>query len=88
MVLVDEIDLHLHPSWQTHVLNDLRNTFPKLQFIVTTHAPLVISQIDDCRIFSISDRKIYDFPNQNGRPVDYIVEQMGVDSAEPVTKDM
>lgn len=88
VVLVDEIDLHLHPSWQTHVLNDLHNAFPELQFIVTTHAPLVISQIDDCCIFSISDREIYDFPNQNGRPIDYIVEQMGVDSAKPATKDM
>ena len=88
VVLIDEIDLHLHPSWQTHVLNDMRKAFPELQFIVTTHAPLVISQIDDCCIFSISDRKIFDFPNQNGRPVDYIVEQMGVDYAKPTTKDM
>lgn len=87
VVLIDEIDLHLHPSWQTHILNDLRNTFPELQFIVTTHAPLVISQIDDCCIYSISDRQIYNFPNQNGRTIDYITEQMGVDSAASDTKN-
>ncbi len=88
VVLIDEVDLHLHPSWQTHILNDMRRAFPQLQFIVTTHAPLVISQIEDCSIFSISDREIYNFPNQNGRPVDYIVEQMGVDYATPETKEM
>lgn len=78
VVLIDEIDLHLHPSWQTHILNDLRKTFPEIQFFVTTHAPLVISQIDDCSIYNIAERQIYDFPNQNGRDINYIVEQMGV----------
>jgi len=87
IVLIDEIDLHLHPSWQTHILNDLRTAFPELQFIVTTHAPLIISEIDDCCIFSISDRKLSEFPNQNGRSVDYIVEQMGVGYAKSDTKD-
>lgn len=86
IVLIDEIDLHLHPSWQTHILKDLHRTFPNLQFIVTTHAPLVISQIDDCCIYSISDRQLFEFPNQNGRSIDYIVEQMGVNSAAPETK--
>jgi predicted ATP-binding protein involved in virulence len=78
VVLIDEIDLHLHPSWQTHIINDLRSTFPEIQFFVTTHAPLVISQVDDCSIYNISEQQIYDFPNQNGRDVNYIVEQMGV----------
>lgn len=86
VVLIDEIDLHLHPSWQTHILNDLRNAFPKLQFIVTTHAPLIISQISDCSIYSISERKIYDFPLQNGRDANYILEQMNVPSMESTTK--
>lgn len=41
-VLIDEIDAHLHPSWQSTVLTSLREIFPKLQFIVTTHSPNVI----------------------------------------------
>ena len=44
-VLIDEIDLHLHPSLQMLVLKALRNTFPNLQFIVTTHAPMVMSGV-------------------------------------------
>lgn len=45
VVLVDEVDLHLHPKWQARVLGDLQSIFPKVQFIVTTHAPLVISSV-------------------------------------------
>jgi predicted ATP-binding protein involved in virulence len=44
-VLIDEIDLHLHPSLQAKVLHSLQLTFPKLQFIVSTHAPMVMSGI-------------------------------------------
>lgn len=44
-VLIDEIDLHLHPSLQSVVVKGLQNAFPKLQFIITTHAPMVMSGI-------------------------------------------
>lgn len=43
VVLIDEIDLHLHPRWQRIVLDGLRETFPRLQFVVTTHSPQVLS---------------------------------------------
>ncbi len=43
VVMIDEIELHLHPSLQQEVLQRFRKTFPHLQFIVTTHSPLVIS---------------------------------------------
>lgn len=88
VVLIDEIDLHLHPSWQTHIVCDLRSAFPELQFIVTTHAPLIISQVNDCSIYSISERQIYDFPNQNGRDANYIIEQMGVPSIASSSKEL
>ncbi len=45
IVLVDEVDLHLHPSWQQKILNTLQLAFPKLQFIVTTHSPQVVSSV-------------------------------------------
>lgn len=44
-VLIDEIDSHLHPSWQTKIMPVLKDIFPYLQFIVTTHSPLVMSTI-------------------------------------------
>jgi predicted ATP-binding protein involved in virulence len=45
VVLIDEVDMHLHPTWQQTVLTDLMNAFPKLQFIVSTHSPQVLSAI-------------------------------------------
>jgi predicted ATP-binding protein involved in virulence len=45
IMLVDEIDLHLHPSWQQRVLGDLMRTFPNTQFIVTTHSPQVLTTV-------------------------------------------
>jgi predicted ATP-binding protein involved in virulence len=45
IALIDEVDLHLHPSWQQHVLTDLMQTFKNTQFIVTTHSPQVLSMV-------------------------------------------
>lgn len=42
VVLIDEVDLHLHPSWQMRILDILRSVFPRAQFIVTTHSPHVV----------------------------------------------
>jgi predicted ATP-binding protein involved in virulence len=42
VVLIDEIELHLHPAWQRRVLDDLRCAFPRIQFVATTHSPQVI----------------------------------------------
>lgn len=45
VVLIDELDLHLHPKWQRRVIGDLRRTFPMLQFICTTHSPFLIQSL-------------------------------------------
>jgi predicted ATP-binding protein involved in virulence len=53
VVLVDEIDLHLHPRWQRKVLQGLRAAFPLLQFIVTTHSPQVLSSVENHQVRSL-----------------------------------
>jgi len=45
VVLIDEIDMHLHPSWQKTIIADLKRTFPKIQFIVTTHSPFIVQSL-------------------------------------------
>ena len=45
VVMIDEVDLFLHPAWQQRILPDLRRIFPKIQFVVTTHSPQVVSSI-------------------------------------------
>lgn len=46
IVLIDEIDLHLHPAWQRRVVSKLTGTFPNCQFIVSTHSPQVFGEVD------------------------------------------
>ena len=45
VVLIDELELHLHPKWQREVVDKLRRTFPKIQFICTTHSPFIIQSL-------------------------------------------
>ena len=45
LVLIDEIDLYLHPTWQARLIPALRKTFPKLQFVATTHSPVVLATL-------------------------------------------
>lgn len=45
VVLIDELELHLHPKWQRDVVEKLRLTFPKIQFICTTHSPFIIQSL-------------------------------------------
>ena len=46
VVLIDEIDLHLHPKWQRQIVRKLTMTFPRCQFIATTHSPQVLASVD------------------------------------------
>lgn len=50
IVLIDELDLHLHPSWQRLVIPNLTKTFPKCQFILTTHSAQILSHVDPEKI--------------------------------------
>ena len=51
VVLIDELDLHLHPSWQVKIVSDLKDVFPKIQFVATTHSPYILQSlsIDEIR---------------------------------------
>lgn len=46
IVLIDEIDLHLHPQWQQTIIERLTSTFPNVQFVVTTHSPQILSTVN------------------------------------------
>lgn len=62
IVLIDEVDMHLHPAWQQTILADLKKAFPKIQFIVTTHSPQVISSIPSRNIRILDEGNIYEAP--------------------------
>ncbi|MEI8248476.1 MAG: AAA family ATPase [Lentisphaerota bacterium] len=54
VVLIDEIDLHLHPKWQREVVGDLQKAFPQIQFIATTHSPFIIQSLEAGQIIDLS----------------------------------
>lgn len=55
IVLIDEIELHLHPQWQRSIINNLTKTFPNCQFIITTHSPQVISEVRQVHLLHETD---------------------------------
>jgi predicted ATP-binding protein involved in virulence len=58
IVLIDELDLHLHPKWQRRVIHDLKRTFPLVQFIATTHSPQLIGEAQPDEIRILEDGKV------------------------------
>ena len=54
VVLIDEVELHLHPAWQQRILGDLQRTFPNAQFIVSTHSPQVLTTVEPQRIVELA----------------------------------
>lgn len=53
VVLIDEVELYLHPRWQRHFLEELTSAFPKIQFIVTTHSPFIIQSVRKQNIITL-----------------------------------
>ena len=94
VVLIDEIELHMHPSWQRMILRVLRSTFPNIQFIITTHSPIVLSEVDgNYKVFFMnSDGKetvINDFSRLDGFDINYILEEfMGTKSRNEKTEEL
>lgn len=55
IVLIDEIDMHLHPKWQWNIIQALRTTFENVQFIIATHSPIVISATKDANLILLDE---------------------------------
>ncbi|WED24354.1 AAA family ATPase [Vibrio sp. JC009] len=74
IVLIDEVDMHLHPQWQRTILGSLRTAFPFIQFIVTTHSPLVISDSKDIHVNLLdSPEKATSLPELYGQDANSIL---------------
>jgi predicted ATP-binding protein involved in virulence len=67
LVLIDELDVHLHPKWQRRVVNDLKNTFPSIQFVCTSHSPFIIQSISpgELRSLDVEDSQPLQYANQS-----------------------
>lgn len=85
IVLIDEVDLHLHPIWQQRIVPSLRKTFPRVQFILTTHSPQVISTVEPENIRILSDAEVTIPKHSAGLRSNVVLQDLqGVDPAPDV----
>ena len=82
VVLIDELDLHLHPNWQRRIVGDLTSLFPELQFVATTHSPFIVQSLEGQGLVNLSDKGVLEEPKEH-RSVEEIAEEtMGVDKPQ------
>lgn len=62
VLLIDEVDLHLHPDWQQRIIPDLQHTFPKTQLILTTHSPQVLTSVHSRSVRIVKNGKLHPSP--------------------------
>ena len=89
VVLIDELDLHLHPQWQRTIVTKLTTTFPNCQFIATTHSPLIIGEVAPENIILIAEDGEIIHPDQSlGMDTDWILKYiMGATTRNRETED-
>lgn len=80
IVIIDEVDMHLHPAWQKSIVPCFSAIFPKVQFIFTTHAPAVLANVQTGNILKIADGSIY--PLKNNKPYGKAVDAILRDTME------
>ncbi len=84
VVLIDEIELHLHPKWQREVVGKLEKAFPNCQFIVTTHSPQVISEVCKEGVYLLKqDGTVVQPSSSCGRDTNSILETVMGTSERP-----
>jgi len=76
VVLIDEIELHLHPKWQRQIVHNLVEAFPRCQFIATTHSPQVIGEVEQQRIQIIADDLVYSPTHSYGVDSSRVLEEV------------
>jgi predicted ATP-binding protein involved in virulence len=77
IVLIDEIDLHLHPNWQRKIVNSLKTTCPKIQFIATSHSPFIIQSLQHGELIDLNFYGSVEYADKNIEDIAECV--MGVD---------
>ena len=89
VVLIDEIDLHLHPTWQRQIVRKLTTTFPRCQFIATTHSPQVIGEVEHDRIHIMANGEVYSPTHSFGVDASRVLEEvMEVDPRTEEVQDL
>jgi predicted ATP-binding protein involved in virulence len=83
IVLIDEIDLHLHPKWQRRVVEDLKRTFPEIQFFATTHSPFMIQSLREGELIDLNSPDNTPMAEYESKSIEEVAEYvMGVEEVQ------
>lgn len=85
VVLIDEVDMHLHPAWQQVILSSLREAFPRIQFIVTTHSAQVLTTVPSECIRILQNGNAFAAPpgTEGANPERMLVQVLGLKDVRP-----
>lgn len=73
VVMIDEVDMHLHPKWARGIIERLTTTFPNCQFILSTHSPLVISDCRNVLVYTLDNGQLTEVPSQYGQDANTVL---------------
>ena len=80
IVVIDEIDLSLHPTWQRKIIGILKELFPKIQFICATHSPFIIQSLEEGELITLDQTLDSEY---SGESIEDIAEDvMGVEMVQ------
>ena len=84
IIIVDEIEQHLHPRWQINIMQLLQESFPKVQFIASTHSPLVASGCEHCKLILVRQGHAEVKKNVYGWLPEDVYPEMGLSEQRPL----
>ena len=89
VLMIDELDLHLHPTWQQKIIPDLRKVFPNTQIIATTHSPEIVTTVERHQVKILENYQIKECPTPTrGRSSSDIVRDvLGLEKLRPDTEE-
>ena len=82
VVLIDELDLHLHPNWQRVVVQSLTSLFPRMQFVATTHSPFIVQSLDGQGLVNLSEEGVLEERKEPYSIEDVAEQTMGVETPQ------
>ena len=89
VLMIDELDLHLHPTWQQKIIPDLRKVFPNTQIIATTHSPEIVTTVKRHQVKILEDYQIKEcpIPTRGRSSSDIVRDVLGLEKLRPDTEE-
>jgi predicted ATP-binding protein involved in virulence len=89
ILMIDELDLHLHPTWQQKIIPDLRKVFPNTQIIATTHSPEIVTTVEYNEVWILEDYQIKacPYPTKGMKSSDMVRYVLGLENLRPDTEE-